>query len=163
MSEIFPVNGQITDAVTQTVTLLTGQAPSQAFGMMDAVMVETMGMAMYTAVNRQQNAGMVGNAAVTAACAKMLSLPPFPLAAPPPGAEPPPVPPASGVVNPLPGPPPASDRLNAAMTATLQAGSALALLRQIARGSGPEAAAARQALAELTGMPVPVDADMPQH
>ncbi|WP_390623098.1 hypothetical protein ACEQUB_p01325 (plasmid) [Ralstonia syzygii] len=84
------VNSQIVDAVSSIVTLTTGQAPSQALGMLDAVLLETLGMAMHNAVNRQQSAGMVSSAALTAACAKILAVP-FPLPpAPPPPVSPPP-------------------------------------------------------------------------
>jgi len=88
MSDNSTVNSQITDSISQVVTLLTGQAPSQSFGMMDAVMLETLGMAMHNAVTRQQYAHMTSTAAVTAACAKMLQAP-FPIAPPPPPAPPP--------------------------------------------------------------------------
>jgi Killing trait len=91
------VNSQITDSVSQTVALLTGQAPAQAMGMLDAVLVETLGMAMHNAVMRQQNGQMVTSAALTAACAKMLQTPiglPAAPAPPPPPPAPPPAPPA---------------------------------------------------------------------
>ena len=61
------VNSRIVDSVASVVTLNTGEAPSQAFGMLDAVMVESLGMAMHNAVMRQQGSSMVGTAAVTAA------------------------------------------------------------------------------------------------
>lgn len=84
------VNSQIVDSVSDVVTLATGTAPAQAFGMLDTVMVETLGMAMYNAVNRQQGASMIGSAAVTAACAKMINAHlPSPGLAPPPLPEPP--------------------------------------------------------------------------
>lgn len=69
------VNGQIVDSVADVITLTHGTAPSQAFAMLDTVMVETLGMAMYNAVSRQQGSSMIGSAAVTAACAKMLATP----------------------------------------------------------------------------------------
>jgi hypothetical protein len=75
MNDQGTVNGQILDSIASTVTIGTGMAPSQAFGMLDTVMVETLGMAMYNAVSRQQGGSMVGSAAVTAACAKMLGAP----------------------------------------------------------------------------------------
>ncbi|MCE4554587.1 RebB family R body protein [Roseateles cellulosilyticus] len=72
------VNSQILDAAVSTVALTTGQAASQALAMLDVVLLETLGMAMHNAVHRQQSAGMVSAAAVTAACAKMLQTP-FPI------------------------------------------------------------------------------------
>ena len=50
------VNDQIVDAVANVVTLSSGQAPAQAFAMLDAVMTDSLGMAMYNAVSRQQGA-----------------------------------------------------------------------------------------------------------
>ncbi|WP_247884916.1 RebB family R body protein, partial [Azospirillum formosense] len=78
MSDEGTVNTQVIDATSDIVTLLTGQSPAQSFAMLDAVMVETLGMAMHNAVHRQQNPGMGNSPAVTAPCAKMLSGP-FPL------------------------------------------------------------------------------------
>ena len=66
------MNTRIIDSVTTNATLLTGQAPSQAFGILDTVMAETLGMSMHNAVMRQQADGMVSAAATTATCAKML-------------------------------------------------------------------------------------------
>ncbi len=87
MTDQGSVNSQILDSVADTVTIATGLAPSQSFGMLDTVMIETLGMAMYNAVSRQQGGSMVGSAAVTAACAKMLGTPlgtaPKPHAGPP--------------------------------------------------------------------------------
>ena len=81
------VNSRITDSVASVVTLMTGQAPAQAFGILDTVMAETLSMAMHNAVMRQQASSMVGAAAVTAACAKMLQSP-LPLPPPPPPPAP---------------------------------------------------------------------------
>jgi hypothetical protein len=95
-NELGTVNSQIVDSVTNVVTLLSSQAPSQSFGMLDAVMAETLGMAMHNAVSRQQGASVISSAAVTAACARMLMARlPGPL---PPDPAPPPI------VIPLPGP-----------------------------------------------------------
>ncbi|WP_271000102.1 RebB family R body protein, partial [Listeria seeligeri] len=68
------------------------QGPAQSFSMLDMVMLETLGTAMHNAVARQQGAGMVSNAAVTAACAKMINAP-WPVPPPPPLPPPPPPPP----------------------------------------------------------------------
>ncbi|MBT0569620.1 RebB family R body protein [Curvibacter sp. CHRR-16] len=102
MTDEGTVNSQVIDSVTNVATLMTAQAPSQAFAMLDTVMVETMGMAMYNAVNRQQNAGMVSTAAVTAACARILNTFAAIPAAPPKSES---APPASHI-EPLPSPPP---------------------------------------------------------
>ena len=69
------VNDQITDSVTQVDTIVLGNAPAQTTGMLDAVMAESIGMAMYNAVTTQHNSQMVASAAVAAACARMLKGP----------------------------------------------------------------------------------------
>ncbi|MGJ5083181.1 RebB family R body protein [Bradyrhizobium sp. HKCCYLS3013] len=122
MSDPGTVNGQIIDSTTGVVTLLTGQSPSQAFGLLDAVMVETLGMAMHNAIGRQQGASVIGSAAVTAACAKMLSVP-LPIA-PPPAPKPPPP-----AVDPLPGPPPNPSPSAAVAAAFAEAESAVTALK----------------------------------
>jgi hypothetical protein len=99
MNEDGTTNSRIVDSVSSVVTLVTGESPAQSFGMLDAVMAETLGMAMHNAVMRQQAASMVSSAAVTAACAKMLQTPYAIL--PPPD---PPLMPLRGV-QPLDGPP----------------------------------------------------------
>ena len=141
-------NTRIVDSVTGAATLLTGQSPSQAFAMLDAVMVETLGMAMYNAVNRQQNAGMTSAAAVTAACARMLGAP-FPVPPPPP----PPAPPAPPVITPLPGPPPPAmppspgEVIAAAMT---EGQAAISILQAQAAAGGTYAQTATADLQELS-------------
>jgi hypothetical protein len=81
------VNSQITDSVTQVMTHVVGHAPSETKGMLDTLMAETIGMAMYNAVTNQHNAQMASNASVIAACARMLksptAMPPIPLMTPP--------------------------------------------------------------------------------
>jgi len=70
------VNSQISDSVSNAVATVLGNAPSQGFSLLDTVMAETVGMMMHNAVTAQQNAQMVGSAAVTATCAKMLQAQP---------------------------------------------------------------------------------------
>ncbi|MGY3451899.1 RebB family R body protein [Bradyrhizobium sp. USDA 4353] len=122
MNDPGTVNSQIIDSTTGVVTLLTGQSPSQAFGLLDAVMVETLGMAMHNAIGRQQGASVIGSAAVTAACAKMLAVP-FPIAPPPVPKPPPPS------VDPLPGPPPNPSPSAAVAAAFAEAESAVTALK----------------------------------
>jgi len=69
------VNHQITDSVTQTMAHVVGHSPSETKSMLDTLMAETIGMAMYNAVTNQHNAQMVSNATVIAACARMLKAP----------------------------------------------------------------------------------------
>ncbi|WP_230674544.1 RebB family R body protein, partial [Burkholderia glumae] len=138
------VNSQIIDANASIVTLATGQAPAQAFGMLDAVLLETLGIAMYNAVNRQQGSGMMSAAAVTTACAKMLSVP-FDLAPPPPPAvEPPPG------VEPLPGPPAPTDPAAMVAAANAQAQAALATLQTQAQLAQLTATQAQQDMQNLS-------------
>ncbi|WP_298769321.1 RebB family R body protein [uncultured Shewanella sp.] len=66
------VNDQVTDAVTQLNTLLTGGAVPQSMGMLDIAGAETLGMSMFNAITAQQNAQTSSSAAITASCAKML-------------------------------------------------------------------------------------------
>jgi hypothetical protein len=56
-------------------TLVIGTSPSESFALLDAVMTEALGLAMYNAVTAQQNASTARNATVLMACAAMLSLP----------------------------------------------------------------------------------------
>jgi hypothetical protein len=89
MSDDGTVNSQITDSVTQSSTFLIGQGAASSMGMLDMVLLETLGMAMHNAVVRQQHNQMSNSAAITAACAKMLQAP-FPIKPPPPSPSPPP-------------------------------------------------------------------------
>jgi hypothetical protein len=141
-NDVGSVNSQVLDSTTGVVTLLSGQAPSQAFGLLDAVMAETLGMAMHNAVSRQQGASVIGSAAVTAACAKMLSVP-YPAPPPPP---PPPPPPS---VHPLPGPPPDVSPTGAIMTAYSQAETAIETLKIQAASASSVAQTAQADLNDL--------------
>lgn len=143
MNDDATVNSQVMDSVSSIVSLSTAQSPAQSQGMLDAVFLETLGMAMYNAVNRQQNAGMVSAAAVTAACAKMLATP-FRILPPPP-----PTPPAPEV-NPLPGPPPqASSPAAAAATALATGEVAVQSLKAQAQELSTETAAVQASLQKL--------------
>lgn len=143
MNDHGTVNSQIVDSVADVVTLTGGHAPAHAFGMLDAVMVETMGMAMYNAVSRQQGSSMIGSAAVTAVCAKMLNAP-FALPPRPAPVVPAPKPPH---VNPL--PPVAEQPWVAIRTAHAEAELAIRTLRTAARLSGDEAETAKIFLHEI--------------
>lgn len=56
-------------------TLVVGTAPSQSHAMLDAVLTQALGLAMYNAVTAQQNASAARNAAVLTTCMAMLSVP----------------------------------------------------------------------------------------
>lgn len=84
------VNDQTVDSVSQISTFLVGNSAPQAMGLLDVAGAESMGMSMHNAVSTQQNSQISSAAAVTAACAKMLSInqaipaPPADEKAPPP-------------------------------------------------------------------------------
>ena len=142
MNEHGTVNSQIVDSVADVVTLTGGHAPAHAFGMLDAVMVETRGMAMYNAVSRQQGGSMIGSAAVTAVCAKMLNAP-FTL----PPKPSPPLPPKPPHVHPL---PPVQEPASVVIkTAAAEAEFAISKLRAEAEKSGEDAADAKKSLSEI--------------
>jgi hypothetical protein len=136
------VNSQVVDSITGIVSLLTGQAPSQSFSFVDTVMAEAISVAMQNAVSRQQNAGMIGSAAVTATCAKILSVPfPQPVkVVPTPPAQTPPS------VTPLSGPPSPSDVITAAFS---QANVGIDILKAQANSAGDVKTAASDDLAKL--------------
>ncbi len=143
MNDAGTVNDQVVDSVNSITTLISGQSPAHAFAMLDSVMVETLGMAMYNAVNRQQNAGMVNSAAVTAACARMLNAQ-APYTPPPP----PPVP-TPPVVNPLPGPTPAPSNDAVVKTAFSQGTAAITTLQGVAEATSTVAQEAQADLKSL--------------
>lgn len=96
MSSNGTVNDQVTDAVTQSCVGVVGISSSQGMAMLDAVMAETLGMAMHNAVGSQRGMQMLSAAAVTATCARILGvvqIPP-PKVVPPAPLPPAPVPPA---------------------------------------------------------------------
>ncbi|MGG6315313.1 RebB family R body protein [Stenotrophomonas geniculata] len=145
MSSENTVNSQIVDSVSAASTLLVAQGPAQSFSMLDMVMLETLGTAMHNAVARQQGAGMVSNAAVTATCAKMINAP-WPV--PPPAPEPPPPPPPQ--VIPLPGPVPAPPSPAAVIAAaTAEGKTAISVLQAQTHGATADAAAATSSLHAL--------------
>jgi hypothetical protein len=141
-NEVGTVNSQILDSTTGVITLLSGQAPSQAFSLLDAVMAETLGMAMHNAVSRQQGAGVISSAAVTAACAKMLVVP-FPILPPLPIS---PLPPN---VDPLPGPPPDLSPAAAEAAAFVGAEAAIDVLKATAAGGSSLSQTAQADLDQL--------------
>jgi hypothetical protein len=65
MTETTPVNGQITDAVTQANVKVLGDAPAQALGTLYQVMAQSMGLSMQNAVANQQNMSTIDTAVTT--------------------------------------------------------------------------------------------------
>lgn len=145
MAEDGTVNSQITDSVTQIVALLTGLSPSQSMGMLDAVLLDTLGMAMHNAVSRQQNSHMASQAAVTAACARMLQVQP--------PAPPKPLPPPAPVVQPL--PPPKTDLAADIAADATTAELGVTRLQTDATTAGQDAEAATAALKKIADLASP--------
>ena len=67
------VNSQITDAVTQTAVLTTGQAACVSMGLTYLVMAQTIGMVMANAVTAQRGMQRVAEAAVVMTTAAIIS------------------------------------------------------------------------------------------
>ncbi len=67
-----PVNGQITDSVTQVNIEVVGSAPAQAMGSLYASLSHASGIAAQNAVNAQQQLFVAGEAVTTACVSKLL-------------------------------------------------------------------------------------------
>ena len=72
MAEPTPVNGQITDAVTQANVKVLGDAPAQAMGVLYQTLAHATGLAMQNAVAAQQQMNVIAQA-VTAHAVDMLN------------------------------------------------------------------------------------------
>lgn len=68
-----PNSNRMLDLASDVDTLVIGTSPAQSFAMLDAVMTQAVGMAMFNAVHAQQTAAITRNAAVTMACTVILS------------------------------------------------------------------------------------------
>jgi len=66
-----PVNGMITDAVTQSNVTVLGQAPAMAMGALNQVLAHSTGLMMENATANSQNANTLSQAVVTASVAKL--------------------------------------------------------------------------------------------
>ncbi len=72
MAEPTAVNGQITDAVTQSNITVLGDAPAQAIGSLYQTAASAIGLAMQNAVASQQQMNALA-AAVTTRCVTVLT------------------------------------------------------------------------------------------
>ena len=143
MAHTSALNEQIVDSVAATKFINVGGAPASSQALLDAVMSETLGMAMHNAVMRQQANSVVGSAATTATCARILQQ----------GTGMPPsdqfrAPPPKPVIPPLDG----NDDIDAGLAiakATAKAGAAIDTLETQAEGSRAEASTAQTALDAL--------------
>jgi hypothetical protein len=61
-----PVNGQITDAVTQSNVSVVAQVPAMALGTIYQSLAHASGLAMQNAVANQQQTNLLGQAVTTA-------------------------------------------------------------------------------------------------
>lgn len=154
MSSNSTLNDQIIDSVATVDFLNIGSSPASAQAMLDAVMSETLGMAMHNAVMRQQANSLVSSAATTATCARMLQSPlprphnPTP-APPAPPAPPPPASPYSKIP-PLDSPPPPITEADL-RSAEARANSAIDSLQAQAQVHAQKANLAQSLLAKLRG------------
>jgi hypothetical protein len=69
MAEPTPLNGQITDAVTQSNVIVLGSAPATALGGLFQVSAHAMGLMMENAVLNQQQMAILGQAVTASAVA----------------------------------------------------------------------------------------------
>jgi hypothetical protein len=61
------VNGQVTDAVTQTTVKVVGESPAQALSIVDQTMAHSLSLSMQNASSTQQQMQQIGNAIVAKA------------------------------------------------------------------------------------------------
>ena len=71
MAEPTPVNGQITDSITQTNIEVLGNSPAMAMGSLFQAMSNSNGLMYHNAVANQQNVNSLSSA-VTSRCVDFL-------------------------------------------------------------------------------------------
>ena len=64
-----PVNGQITDAITQANLTATGNAPAVAIGILQQAIAHSLALAAHNATNAQQQLNITAQAVATAGAA----------------------------------------------------------------------------------------------
>lgn len=67
------INAQVTDAVTQTAVLTTGQAAAVSMGLTYLVMAQTIGMVMTNAVTAQRGMQRIAEASVVVTTTAIIS------------------------------------------------------------------------------------------
>lgn len=65
MADNSSVNGQVTDAVTQTNVTVLGESPAQAMGSLYQMATQANGMAMQNAVSNQHNLNQLNPVIIT--------------------------------------------------------------------------------------------------
>ena len=68
-----PVNGQITDAVTQTNVKVLGEAPAQSMALVYQTMAHSISLAMENAQQAQGGLQQIGNAVTSSAITMIMS------------------------------------------------------------------------------------------
>ena len=74
MAEPTPVNGQITDSVTQANVKVLGDAPAIALGTLYQTAAQSLSIAMQNAVVAQQNASTIAQAATAQGVVQIYSI-----------------------------------------------------------------------------------------
>lgn len=73
MADTTPVNGQITDAVTQTNVKVLGEAPAQSMAMVYQTMAHSISLAMENAQQAQGGLQQIGNAVTSSAVTMIMN------------------------------------------------------------------------------------------
>lgn len=68
------VNGQVTDAVTQTNVSVLGVAPAQSMGLVYQTMAQSISLSMQNAVTAQNGMQQINAAIISTACQRILAL-----------------------------------------------------------------------------------------
>ncbi|HTB79771.1 MAG TPA: RebB family R body protein [Opitutaceae bacterium] len=72
MADVTPVNGQITDAVTQANVKVLGDAPAMAMGSLFQATAQALANAAHNATAQQQNAASLAQAILSRSAANLL-------------------------------------------------------------------------------------------
>ena len=73
MANDTPVNGQITDAVTQTNVKVLGEAPAQSMALVYQTMAHSISLAMENAQQAQGGLQQIGNAVTSSAITMIMN------------------------------------------------------------------------------------------
>ena len=73
MADVTPVNGQITDAVTQTNVKVLAEAPAQSMALVYQAMAHSISLAMENAQQAQGGLQQIGNAVTSSAITMIMS------------------------------------------------------------------------------------------
>lgn len=73
MADNTPVNGQITDAVTQTNVKVLGEAPAQSMGLVYQALAHSISLAMENAQQAQGGLQQIGNAVTSSAITMIMN------------------------------------------------------------------------------------------